>query len=220
MIKVLIVEDETLVAMEIESALKREGFYVCNVVDNGEEAIESVKECQPDVVLMDIYLRGKPNGIDTCQKIKSIREVPVIFLTAYSDKKTIERAVDCTPDGYLVKPFRRDELVAMIRVAVKKYEPQERLVKICDDVMYDRYTFEVVRGEERIPLTKKEVELLEFCLSRKGQVIQFNDLEYALWPEGSIADATRRTLIHRLRSKITSKCLKTIPGIGCKIEDI
>jgi len=219
MVKVMIVEDEALVAMEIESALQREGFFVCFVTNNGEEALEQAKQCHPDVVLMDIYLAGKMNGVETCKRIKAIMRVPVIFLTAYSDRKTVDEAIECDPDGYLVKPFRRGELIATIKLAIKKYEPRERLVKICKDVYYDRFTFEVIKGERRVTLTKKEVEMLEFCLMRRGQVVPFEELERALWPNGHIADATRRTLIHRLRSKLSAECIKTIPGIGCRLEE-
>ena len=219
MIKVLIVEDESLVAMEIESTLKKEGHYVCAVVDSGEEAVNEARKCRPDVVLMDIYLSGSVDGIEACRRIKALGDIPVVFLTAYSDKKTVDEAIECKPDGYLVKPFRRSELLATIQLAVKKREHDEPLIHICEDVYYDKYAFQIVRGDQRFDLTKKEVELLELCLDRKGRVVPFDELEFALWPDGSIADATRRTLIHRLRTKITSRCLKTIPGIGCKIED-
>ncbi|MRJ02065.1 MAG: response regulator transcription factor [Epsilonproteobacteria bacterium] len=214
--KILIVEDESLVAMEIESALTQQGYQVCGIVDNAREAIELTHSHSPDAVLMDIYLNGSVDGIRACRKIKELGDIPVIFLTAYSDNHTVDEAVECQPDGYLVKPFRRSELIATLKLVLKRY--QNDLVPICNDLYYDRNNFQIVRGGERIDLTKKEVELLEFCLARKGRVVPFDDLEYALWPDGAIADATRRALIHRLRSKLGGECLKSLPGIGCKLS--
>ncbi len=219
MTRVLIVEDESLVALEIESALKKEGFFVCGVVDNGDGALDKVRDCHPDVVLMDIYLNGSMDGVEVCKRIKSLFDIPIIYLTAYSDMRTVNEAIECKPDGYLVKPFRRGELIATIKLALQKSRlGGEELVKVCDDVYYDKQAFQVVKDKERVNLTKKEAELLELCLSKKGKVVQFDELEYALWPDTPVADATRRTLIHRLRSKLFGKCLKTVPGIGCKID--
>ncbi|MRI82865.1 MAG: hypothetical protein C6I00_00405 [Nitratiruptor sp.] len=214
MARILIVEDESLVAMEIESALKLEGFLTCGIASSGEEALQLARSSAPDLVLLDIYLDGNCDGIGVCRQIKEELAIPIIFLTAYSDKKTLDAAIDCKPESYLVKPFRRLELVAAIRLALSKGGEK---IPVCDGVYYDRDRFQILRDGQRIDLTKKEAKLLELCLQRRGKVVPFEDLEYALWPEGAVADGTRRALIHRLRSKLGRSCLRTIPGIGCQL---
>lgn len=217
--KVLIVEDESLVAMEIESALKKSDFETCAVVDDGEKAIELAKKCKPDVVLMDIYLNGHINGIEACKKIKNLYGIPVIFLTAYSDKTTMDEAIGCLPDGYLIKPFRRAELFASVEMAIKKRENiKDDIVKVCNNVYYDKKRFLIINGDKEYQLTKKEVELLELLLLNRGKIVSFEDIEYHIWPQKEVSNTTRRTLFHRLRSKISKECFKTFPGIGCIIE--
>jgi len=218
--KVLIVEDESLVAIEIESALKKSNFETCAIVDNAEEAIQLAKTCEPDVILMDIYLNGHLNGIEACKKIKDLYGIPVIFLTAYSDKNTLNEALECLPDGYLVKPFRRAELFASVSMVIKKREidNSEDLIPLCSQSFYDKKRCMIINNNNEISLTKKEVELLELLLLNRGKIVKFEDIEYHIWPQKEVSETTRRTLIHRLRSKISKDCFKTLTGIGCMLE--
>lgn len=219
--KILIVEDESLVALEIESALKKSNYETCAIVENAQKAIELVKECKPDVVLMDIYLEGEINGIKACKKIKKIYKTPVIFLTAYSDSKTMNEALDCMPDGYLIKPFRRAELFASIQMVINKTKSSENkkdIVPLCNKSFYDRKRKVIIYKNDEIPLTKKESQLLELLLENRGKIVQFETIEFELWPQKTVSETTRRTLIHRLRSKISKDCFRTIIGIGCILE--
>jgi len=218
--KILIVEDESLVAMEIESALKKSNFDTCAVVSSGEEALDIVKKCKPDLILMDIYLEGQIDGIKACKKIKDIYNIPVIFLTAYSDKKTMKEALDCMPDGYLVKPFRRAELYASVKMLLQKKRNKNENSKIplCSNSIYDRKRYLIINENKEIKLTKKEIQLLELLLAHRGKIVTFETIEFELWPNKSVSETTRRTLIHRLRNKISKECFKTIIGVGCILE--
>ncbi|WP_281951268.1 response regulator [Nitrosophilus kaiyonis] len=216
--KILIVEDESLVAMEIESALKKSNFDTCAVVDSGEEALDIVSKCQPDLILMDIYLDGQINGIEACKKIKDKHNIPVIFLTAYSDKKTMKEALDCMPDGYLIKPFRRAELYASIQMILQKKRNENIKIPICSKSFYDREKHLIINEKEEIKLTKKETQFLELLLKNRGKIVTFETIEFELWPNKSVSETTRRTLIHRLRNKISKDCFKTIIGVGCILE--
>ncbi|HVP97018.1 response regulator [Methanoregula sp.] len=118
--KVLIVEDEGLVAVTLEETLRRIGYSVTGIAMSGEEALALISEQQPDVVLMDIHLQGDMDGIETAQKIKGQSGTPVIFLTAYSDDETIRRVVLTESSGYLVKPINTRELFASIESALYK----------------------------------------------------------------------------------------------------
>ncbi|GAB1544421.1 hypothetical protein NUACC21_70970 [Scytonema sp. NUACC21] len=123
--RILIVEDERIVAKDISKRLKNLGYVVVAAVSSGEEAIEKAAETRPDLVLMDIRLKGKMDGIKASEQIRAEFNIPVIFLTAYADEKTLQRAKVTEPFGYIVKPFDERELYAAIEVALRRRMSEE-----------------------------------------------------------------------------------------------
>ncbi|HAG84394.1 MAG TPA: hybrid sensor histidine kinase/response regulator [Cyanobacteria bacterium UBA12227] len=124
-IKILVVEDEEIVALDIESTLKSLGYNVLDVVASAEEAIATVAKIQPDLVLMDIMLKGSMDGIQAAEKIAQHFPIPVIYLTAYADLNTLERAKLTAPFGYLLKPFEEKELQTTIEIALSRYQAEQ-----------------------------------------------------------------------------------------------
>ena len=124
---VLVVEDETIIALAIRSTLEGLGYQVPAIAVSGDEAIHKAIECRPDLVLMDIHLRGDMDGIDAIQEIRRRIDVPVIYLTAYADPATVERARKTEPYGYLLKPFEQRELHIVIEMALYRHEMQRKL---------------------------------------------------------------------------------------------
>ena len=118
MVNILIVEDESIVALDIQDKVERLGYNVLAVVSSGEKAIEEVKKFQPDLILMDIVLKGEIDGIETAGKIRAHFDIPVIYLTAHSDRQTLKRAEITGPFGYLVKPFVDSELNSTIKTVL------------------------------------------------------------------------------------------------------
>lgn len=127
--RILIVEDEPIIAMELESRLSNFGYDSAGSVASGEEALEKIEQDRPDLVLMDIRLKGKMDGIETADRIRSRQDVPVIFLTAFSDPKTLDRAKDTSPFGFLTKPINERELHANIEMALYKSRMERRLTE-------------------------------------------------------------------------------------------
>lgn len=119
--KILVVEDESIVASHIGEILKDSGYKVTDTVPSGEMALLSVGEEEPDLILMDIVLNGGMSGIEAAKKINSHIDVPIIFLTAYSDEKTLAKAKDIGPFGYIVKPFKEKDLNSSILMALEKH---------------------------------------------------------------------------------------------------
>lgn len=119
---ILIVEDERVVARDIEGALSRLGYRVVGIASSGEEALRVARQESPGLVLMDIHLRGEMDGIETARQISQELAVPVIFLTAFSDGETVERATATEPFGYIVKPFREVDLRCQIELALRRHE--------------------------------------------------------------------------------------------------
>jgi len=116
--RIMVVEDESLVGLAIGNCLKHMGYEVPLTVGSGEEAVRRVVEVEPDLVLMDIGLKGKIDGIETAGMIRNTCHVPVVYLTAYSDDKTLERAKATEPFGYITKPFEEKALRATVEMAV------------------------------------------------------------------------------------------------------
>lgn len=123
----MIVEDEAIVAESIASKLRKFGYEVAGPVPTGEEAVRIAGEVRPDVVLMDIHLAGTIDGIDAAAEISKSYRIPVIFLTAYADDQTLERAKEAKPFGYLIKPFRERDLHATIRMAQERSRLESEL---------------------------------------------------------------------------------------------
>ncbi len=116
--KILVVEDEEIVILDIRSALESAGYVVAATANSGHDAIKKAAEVMPDLVLMDIVLKGPLDGIDAADKIRALLNIPVIYLTAHSDESTLERAKVSQPFGYIVKPFRERDLLIAIEFAL------------------------------------------------------------------------------------------------------
>src|SRR5881392_1039100 len=127
--RIMIVEDEAIVALDLQYKLKTLGYAVSGVASSGEEAVRKVPQTGPDLVLMDIKLKGDMDGIDAAQRIRDEFNIPVVYLTAYSDENTLQRAKVTEPAGYLLKPFKDREVYATIEMALYKHKMEMELKK-------------------------------------------------------------------------------------------
>ena len=127
--KILIVEDEAIIAKDIENVLTKAGYKVVGTFSNGEAAVENVDDLNPDLILMDIMLKGDMSGIQAAEIIREKSNIPVVFLTAYADENTIDKARSAVPYGYIVKPFKENEVIATIEIALNKYKEDQELLK-------------------------------------------------------------------------------------------
>lgn len=119
--RLLIVEDEAIVAMDIESKLEDSGYLVIGVARSGEDAVRMAYEKSPDLILMDINLQGDMDGVIAAKHIRERRSIPVVFLTALGDRDTLQRAKITEPLGYLLKPFNERDLYAAVEVGLHKH---------------------------------------------------------------------------------------------------
>lgn len=122
--KILIVEDEAVVSLDISRRLEKMGYEVVGRVASGEEALAIAQETSPDLVLMDINLQGEMDGIETAEQIYEQAQIPVIYLTAYAGESTLQRAKQTKPYGYILKPFKERELRAAIEIALSRHQAE------------------------------------------------------------------------------------------------
>ncbi len=125
--RILVVEDESLVAEDLRERLTQMGYEVCYVTDSGEDAADRAAEFSPDLALLDIHLRGKMDGIAVADFLRRTMGVPAVFLTAHADRATLARAGKVEPFGYVLKPFDERELQAAVEMALYRYEAERRL---------------------------------------------------------------------------------------------
>jgi len=128
-INVLVVEDESIVSKDIQHSLKKLGYNVVGAAATGEKALELVKSESPDIVLMDIMLKGNMNGIEVSEIVKKEYNIPIIFLTAYADESTLSKAKVTEPYGYIIKPFKEIDLHTSIEMALYKHKKARELEK-------------------------------------------------------------------------------------------
>jgi len=125
--KILVVEDEWIVADQICVTLRKMGYSVPPPVSSGDEAIKKIEEEIPDLVIMDVLLQGSIDGVETARQITSRFDIPVLYLTAYSDQNLLERVKITKPAGYLVKPFEESELKCNVEIALHNHKQDKQL---------------------------------------------------------------------------------------------
>ena len=226
MTKILIVEDETIVALDTKSTLIKLGYEVIDIVTNYDDAISSFLDKKPDIILMDIFLNNSLSGIEISKKINEISNTPIIFMSAYCDDEILSQAAKTEPFGYLVKPFNRNDLKSMLNMATYKLQKKSTYnyladgkFKLSHDYYYSLNDYlRIYYENQEIVLTKNERLFLEVLLKAKGEVVSFSAIEHYIWVDKSISDSTLRTLMYRLRSKFNHKLIETVNTLGCKIN--
>ncbi len=152
---ILIVEDEAIIEMDIENKLNKLGYKVIGSASKGEEAVELAEKLQPDLILMDIVLKGNIDGIEASDTIHDRLDIPVVFLTAYSDEKTLQRAKISGPYGYILKPLQERELNIVIDIALNQHEMKKRL-KAANISLEQRVQEELYKNLEKDAMLLKQ----------------------------------------------------------------
>src|SRR6478672_6818828 len=127
--KILVVEDEKIIAFDIKRSLEESGYVVPAIASSGEQVLEKIPEVKPDLVLMDIILKGDLDGVKTAEIIRDRFDLPVVYLTAHADETTLKRAKISDPFGYILKPFEDRELITTIEIALSRHRAESAIRK-------------------------------------------------------------------------------------------
>lgn len=209
--KVLIVEDEPIVALDLKQEVEDLGCEVIGVAESADEALVAAGTCRPDLALMDIRIVGSMDGIQTARVLRNWYQLPAIFLTSYSDEMTIARAAREMPYGYLTKPFQSAELNATLRVALHKAKMDAK---------------QRVRNQE-VATTIGGMHEAVIALSREGRVRFMNSAAEALtgWKLAKAVGKQLGEIVHMRNPETTpmslwNQCteLSTLEGFGWKLE--
>lgn len=221
--KLIIVEDEKNIIELVKYNFEQDNFRV-DFATNGQLGYEKIKENDYDLVILDLML-PKMDGISICKALRSENnDVPIIMLTAKSEEIDKILGLELGADDYVTKPFSVNELKARIKSVLRRYDKvdqksdEEEILKL-QDIMIDINKHKVIRGEEEFDLTYKEFELLKNLVINKGRVMSRNKLLDEIWGYDYFGE-TRTVDVHirHLRKKIGKGYIKTVRGIGYKVE--
>lgn len=181
---VLVVEDESIVAKDIQNSLKKLGYSVPSVENSGEDAIDAAGEHRPDLILMDIMLKGEISGIEAAEQIKNRYQIPVIFLTAYADESTLSKAKVTEPYGYIIKPFKEIDLHTSIEMALYKHSKEQEVRKERDlysSIVLDKSADDCIFVKSNSRLVKVKAKDIFFVEALKDYVIiQTKDAKFTV----------------------------------------
>ena len=226
--RILVVEDEKKIREVIVKTLKKESYAVDSCTD-GEEALEYINAADYDAIILDIMM-PKLNGFEVLKKIRSRNmKIPVMFLTARDDIEDRVKGLDYGADDYLIKPFAFEELLARVRVMLRKNqtgnESNGNIFEI-SDLKLDCKEHRVFRGETEIKLSAKEFAILEYMIRNKGKVISKEKIEEHVWDydyEGgsNVIEVHIRFLRKKIDDEFTPKLIHTIRRVGyvLKVEN-
>ena len=222
MARILIVEDDKALAQIIGDNLRYQGYQV-SVAKDGDEAISQVRSSQQDLVLLDIML-PKRNGFEICDVIRQRGRVPIIIISARSQKADRLRGLQLGADDYLTKPFDLDELLARVQAVLRRsQQPADHLQ--LGDVTIDFVAMRASSHTRDVHLTHRELELLRFLAERNGRIVYRTELFREIWGYVDVHPSTRSVdhAITRLRKKIepdphNPRFIQTVHGDGYRLN--
>ena len=226
--KVLIVDDDRVLADVVAFTLRREGFQVSLAYD-GEAALHSWAEEEPDLIVLDVNM-PKLDGFAVCQRIREQADTPILMLTVRGEEDDIVHGLELGADDYITKPFSPRQLVARARAVLRRADKAPTpAIRQAGELTLDPNRREVrIAGGEGVTLTSLEHRLLDYLMLNSGRVLTTEAIIDHVWgPEGGDRDMLRQ-LVHRLRLKIAQACgipadesdsaapvyIETVPGLG------
>ncbi|HJT93752.1 MAG TPA: response regulator transcription factor [Mycobacterium sp.] len=216
--RILVVDDEPTILAAVATRLRAEEFLVETAVD-GPSAVAAAAASQPDLVVLDVMLPGF-DGFEVCRRIQAVQPIPVLMLTARTDETDMLIGLGIGADDYLTKPFSMRELVARVRVLLRRVDrtdPDQPLW--IGDHRIDPQARRVHKGDDEIHLTRTEFDLLIFLAGRPRTAVSRDALLEHVWGWASgVESRTVDTHVKALRRKLGSELIRTVHGVGYALE--
>jgi len=218
--KILIIEDDPIVALDLTLVLSEMGCDVIGVAKDKTSALALMETSATQILLCDINLQLPYTGIDIAKTIVQRFNTEVIYLTALEDIATVKAAVITNPCGYLIKPYRHVELHAMIQLAMQRSSInsasiESRILDLGEGYHYSKENGFISNGGKIYYLTKNEQKLLIYLSLHCHKIVPFEHIEHFIWTQKLVGEGSRRTLIHRLHTKLAYPIITVVQGRGC-----
>lgn len=224
-IHILLVEDETIIAMDISSILENFGYIVDEVASSADEALLYVEKYKPHLVLMDICLNGSKDGTEIVEEIQQKFQIPVIYLSSYSDETTLEKAGSTKPYGYIVKPVDENQLNSTILIALSRFKEDQKknsgvIIELSKNYTYDLEKDELKHIGSPVKLTKREKKFFSFMIQNVNRVIEYNKIIKNVWRYEEVQVSTLRSLVRRVRDKLEDDILQNVSSKGYVLKTL
>ncbi|EDP7038018.1 TPA: response regulator transcription factor [Campylobacter jejuni] len=214
---ILVVEDEVK-ARESMINILSERFSKVIGAQNGDEGLKKFKKFKPDLVITDIAM-SIMDGLDMAREIKEISDdVPIVVLSAYSEKERLLRSIDIGIDKYLIKPVDIEELFKVLDYLIGEKIEANMLVKISEEYQFNKTKRTLIYSGGEIVLTKKELAFISLLLKQPGALVLHEDIKKNVWIGEHVSDTAVRTFIKRVRDKVGEDFIKNVPSLGYKIN--
>ncbi|EAK8516580.1 response regulator transcription factor [Campylobacter jejuni] len=214
---ILVVEDEIKTRESLINVLS-ERFSKVIGAQNGDEGLKKFKKFKPDLVITDIAMPIM-DGLDMAREIKEISDdVPIVVLSAYSEKERFLRSIDIGIDKYLIKPVDIEELFKVLDCLVGEKIEANMLVKISEEYQFNKTKRTLIHNGKEIVLTKKELAFISLLLKQPGVLVLHEDIKKNVWIGEHVSDTAVRTFIKRVRDKVGEDFIKNVPSLGYKIN--
>jgi DNA-binding response OmpR family regulator len=212
-LKILIVEDDDFIGESIKDYFEMTGNKV-DYFSNPKKALENIYPSHYDIFLFDVNMEGL-NGFELYKELKRYANVPVIFITAYSDVEHLEDAFNLGAADYIKKPFELRELELRIKKLLFK---KTNYIEVNDDYKFDLKKLKLFYKNKEVELTNNEKYFLELLFQNVGQIVDTETIKDYIWEDKVVCDNTLRTQVKKLRSKLEINFIKNVRGSGYKIE--
>ncbi|HFP7793520.1 TPA: butyrate response regulator transcription factor BumR [Campylobacter jejuni] len=214
---ILVVEDEIKTRESLINVLS-ERFSKVIGAQNGDEGLKKFKKFKPDLVITDIAMPIM-DGLDMAREIKEISDdVPIVVLSAYSEKERLLRSIDIGIDKYLIKPVDIEELFKVLDYLIGEKIEANMLVEISEEYQFNKTKRTLIYNGEEIVLTKKELAFISLLLKQPGALVLHEDIKKNVWIGEHVSDTAVRTFIKRVRDKVGEDFIKNVPSLGYKIN--
>jgi DNA-binding response OmpR family regulator len=220
---ILVIEDEVKLARFIELELSYEGYKV-TLAHDGFTGLTTARDAKPDLIILDWMLPGL-SGLEVCRRLRTTGDkVPVVLLTAKDEVSDRVAGLDAGADDYVVKPFSIEELLARVRAHLRRVQETDPDVLQFEDLILNRQTREVFRGDRAIELTAKEFDLLDFLIAHPRQVITRDRILEQVWGydfmgDSNIIEVYIRYLRLKLEANQEKRLIQTVRGVGYVLRD-
>jgi DNA-binding response OmpR family regulator len=224
----MIVEDETITQRYLRDILTHYGVESVECFDNAEEAYESLKGSACEMILMDINIKGSVDGIQLSRKILQQRAIPIVFITAHSDKDTFQEVLDLSPYGFIAKPFSAKDVEMTLQVAYKRFlaqqdkdlstEHKEDHILIDAHYAYSKSLKRLYKNDREVTLNSKHLKLVDILCRNIDNTVDYTTLQSEIWGDGEVADSALRTLVYSLRKQLPDLPLVSYSKVGYSIK--
>ena len=217
--RILIVEDEWVPAEFLKRFIQKHGYEVVGVCDTAEAAIETALETRPDIIFMDILLKGPLTGAEAAVRIANRIETRIIFLTAHSDLEMIEYAREAGAVNYLVKPYRDDQILAALQLALgtEATPTRHNILHLKNGNHYNRVQQQLFFHDQEVHLSGKNFHLFSLLCEEPLRTISLEEIAQHIYGEPKDT-STIRTLMHRLKKTVGEDLISNVSGVGYRVE--